>query len=326
MALQSDQPVAEPDGNGRVFAVTGGTGFIGRHLLRSLSHRPELRIRVLSRTGQNDSGQSANLEFVKGDLADRSVLGELLVPGCTLLNLAYGNSCSAQMNLEYAGTLAECCVQSGVATVVHCSTASVYGRVPTSLVDETTPCDPGSEYGRTKLEIEQVYQSRADGAYRLYVLRPTQVFGEGGLALAKMIEEIRSDSGFWRYARESLYGARRLNLLGVATLVDAMIFLADRNGAEPGVYLVSQDNWKENAYSHVADVVYAELGKRRLLPRVPFPPALLQALLRLRARVATDTRRSYSGEKLARAGFIYAENFAEALGKFVSWRVDGGRK
>jgi nucleoside-diphosphate-sugar epimerase len=144
------------------------------------------------------------------------------------------------------------------------------------------------------------------------------VFGTGGPALEKLIEEVKHGNALVQYVRECLYGGRRLNLVSVSTLVNAILFMLSDKDVEPGIYVVSQDKWQENNYRYVADAVYASTGKSKWVPRLSMPVQLLQALLRLRGREEHDTYRNYSSSKLIHAGFKNDECFPEALSKFVT--------
>jgi nucleoside-diphosphate-sugar epimerase len=299
-------------------AVTGGTGFVGRHLMRALAQRPDFSIRLLSRSRPDFDFPTANLEVVTGDLADKGAVAELLTSGCTLVNLAYSNVSAPELNLSNSMALAQACAVAGISTVVHCSTASVFGAPNTRVLHEGVSCVPRSVYGVTKLQIEEAFSHFSNDSYRLFILRPTQVFGTGGPALKKLIEEIKHGNPPVQYVRECLYGERRLNLVSVSTLVNAILFMLSDKDVEPGIYVVSQDEWQENNYRYVADAVYAGIGKSKRMPRLSMPRQLLQTLLKLRGREEHETYRNYSSSKLIHAGFKNEECFPEALNMFIS--------
>ena len=316
MEITQRQPVTSAPCT--TIAVTGGTGFVGRHFMRALVQRPDVSVRLLSRYRPDFNFPTANLEVVTGDLADKGALAELLTPGCTLVNLAYSNVSPPELNLSNSRALAQACAVAGVSTVVHCSTASVFGSPNTRFIHEGVSCVPRSAYGVTKLQIEEAFGHFSKDSYRLFILRPTQVFGTGGPALTKLIEELQHENALVQYGRECLYGARRLNLVSVSTLVNAILFMLSDKDVEPGIYVVSQDEWQENNYRYVADAVYAGIGKSKRMPRLTMPRQLLQTLLKLRGREEHDTYRNYSSSKLIHAGFKNEECFPEALNMFIS--------
>ena len=177
---------------------------------------------------------------------------------------------------------------------------------------------PRSAYGVTKLEIEDAFSHFSKDSYRLFILRPTQVFGTGGPALIKLIEELKHGNALVQYVRECLYGGRRLNLVSVSTLVNAILFMLSDKDVEQGIYVVAQDKWQENNYRYVADAVYAGIGKSKRMPRLTMPVQVLHALLKFRGREEHDTYRYYSSSKLADSGFKNDECFLEALNIFIA--------
>jgi nucleoside-diphosphate-sugar epimerase len=301
-----------------VIAITGGSGFIGKHLIAALSKSDGPEIRVLSRKQTISLPQVGDFKAVIGDLADKNALEALVSPGCTVINLAYSYSNTMAQNIVCATNLAEVCARSNVKRVIHCSTASVFGEVNRRFLDEAEPCNPRSEYGINKYEIEEIFRKHSKFGYQLYTLRPTSVLGVGGLTLNKMINEIRYDGFIKRYLRESVYGARQLNLLGISVLVNAIIFLVEADGVNFGEYIVSQDYAQENNYAFMSDLVYSILGKRKVMPRIRFPWKLLELLLWLKGRHVDDPQRRFSWTKLENAGFRHDRNFVAMLEEYVS--------
>ena len=301
-----------------VIAITGATGFIGRHLIEALSKFERVQIRILSRTDTSRPDQSANLRVVTGNLGDMASLFRLVTPGCTLINLAYSHNSTGEQNVAYARTLAKVCSKVGPKQVLHCSTVSVFGRIGYNVIDERMLCSPSDEYSRAKLEIEEIFRESSSSGFRLFTLRPTAVLGKGGLTLSKLIDEILCDAPIKNYIRQSVYGNRRLNLVGVSTLVDAMLFLMGSDETKCGEYIVSQDDVEENNYKYFSDLVYNEIGVKRTVPRLYLPRQFLEALLRVRGRSVVDASRYYSSSKLRDAGFIFKEDFCSMLRAYIS--------
>ncbi len=70
--------------------------------------------------------------------------------------------------------------EAGVKRIVFSGSVVVYGFQP-GPTDEQGPYEPFSEYGKTKLAAEKVYQAWAeeDPSRSLVIVRPTVVLGEG---------------------------------------------------------------------------------------------------------------------------------------------------
>ena len=79
---------------------------------------------------------------------------------------------------------------------VFCSSAIVYGaKMPTSvLIDETSPLNPASHWGKSKVVCEQTFRRAAErGAFKATVVRPGHTYGPGD----SMNDQQENDSGTW---------------------------------------------------------------------------------------------------------------------------------
>ena len=152
--------------------ITGGAGYIGSHMAHHLVAAGE-KIVVLDNlcTGV-EANLPRNVDFVRGDIADQALVGEILqtrnvdsvihfagsvvVPDSVEQPLAYYAN-----NTSGARSLIEACVRQGVANFIFSSTAAVYGSPPTIPVAEDGPTIPMSPYGRSKLMTEWILQDTA---------------------------------------------------------------------------------------------------------------------------------------------------------------------
>src|SRR3978361_2349772 len=100
-------------------AITGATGFIGRHLLNRLEMRQDAVLLALAHSAPGASMQSSgNLRWLHGDLADDRSLRDLLVPGCTLVHLAFPVHWSHTAHLHATANLAQLVVARKVHRVI----------------------------------------------------------------------------------------------------------------------------------------------------------------------------------------------------------------
>lgn len=146
---------------GRVL-VTGGMGFLGRHLLPALLEAgKEIRVLDLYEAPWKQSG----VAFFRGGLNDADVLGQAL-DGCdTVFHLA-SSTVPASSNADPArdvhdnlvGTvnLLEACREAQCLRIVQASSGgTVYGNITVDQVPEDHPTDPISSYGIVKLAAEK---------------------------------------------------------------------------------------------------------------------------------------------------------------------------
>ena len=169
--------------------ITGGTGFLGRHLVPAL-HNTGVCLRVLTRSPEANPWLQnyENVEVFAGDLRDVENLQEA-VDGCdTIIHAAglfsFWGDASDFRDTNVIGTdnLLRCAVNANISKIIFISSAAVIGNPnPDAIIDETYPPQPADPYQQSKLESEKVCL----GYYREYnlpivILRPGAFYGPMG--------------------------------------------------------------------------------------------------------------------------------------------------
>lgn len=162
---------------GKIIAVTGGTGFVGRAVVRALLDRG-MSVRVLVRPGvkfnQPPTGlNGASAKAVTGDVCEAARVEELVsgADACVhLVGIIRENrsvrpaQTFKRMHVEATRTVVAACEAKGVKRYLH---MSALGASATSR----------AEYGRTKAEGEMVVQrSTLDWT----IFRPSMIHGPEG--------------------------------------------------------------------------------------------------------------------------------------------------
>tara|TARA_R110002020_G_scaffold14225_4_gene50373 strand:- start:2819 stop:3805 length:987 start_codon:yes stop_codon:yes gene_type:complete len=145
--------------------VTGGAGYIGSHMVLSLTDAGETVV-VLDNlvTGFDwaidgravfEQGDAGDVDFVLGLIEKHGITeivhfaGSIVVPESVSNPLKYyGN------NTATSRSLIEAAIKGGVKHFIFSSTAAVYGMTGLAPVVESTPLNPMSPYGRSKLMTE----------------------------------------------------------------------------------------------------------------------------------------------------------------------------
>ena len=304
--------------------IFGASGYIGRHIIQALLRSDDFKIKIISRcpTAKHEGiYKSENLEIFKSDLLNPQLLKGCLKPDCTVINLAYSWNGGEATNVQMAKNLIKECKNNGIKRLVQCSTAAVVGRASEDLVTEETPCRPATTYGITKLKIEKVISEESKSHFDVGVLRPTSVFGPKGEPLKKLAGDMMGGSRARNYLKSCLFGARRMNLVSITNVVDAILFLAmhknDLNGQK---FIVSDDDSPANNFADVEGVLMKKLNiKKYSVPKIPIPLGLLGLLLRAMGRNNTNPRCNYSSEKLKKLGFVPQVVFEDALDEYANW-------
>jgi UDP-glucose 4-epimerase len=194
---------------GRRVLVTGGSGFIGRHVVAALSDA-DAYVRVVDLEPHPDPA----VEVVRGDIADRAVLDGALAGGFDgVVHLAAVTSVLRSIehpDLTYktnvAGTheLLEAARKSGVTALAFASTNAVTGPMRAPAIVESAALEPLTPYGATKAAAEMLMSAyTASYGVRCAYLRLTNVYGPGMQAkdsiVARLMRAIRLNGTFEIY-------------------------------------------------------------------------------------------------------------------------------
>ncbi len=164
--------------------LTGGTGFVGRHLARGLIADGQ-EVRVLSRTPRRATLPDA-VSWARGDLNDPESLRSALVGVDTVVHagalLGDGSApdpALERVNVGGTDAIARAARDVGIRRFVHVSSAGVYGNGDAELPHrETDPPAPSTPYERSKLSAEQSLAAALEGSpVRWTILRPQGLYG-----------------------------------------------------------------------------------------------------------------------------------------------------
>ncbi|HLI63628.1 MAG TPA: NAD(P)-dependent oxidoreductase [Terriglobales bacterium] len=171
--------------------VTGGTGFLGRFLVRALLAKGE-GVRVLARPSRRaDELARAGAELVRGDLSNPESISQAVRGEETVYHLAARVGAPGRrkdyFEANVAGTerVLTACAREGVGQLVYLSSLAVYGPVEAGeRIDEGTPLDAKPEmrdpYAESKIVADRLVSSLAARAgLKTLILRPGIIFGPG---------------------------------------------------------------------------------------------------------------------------------------------------
>jgi nucleoside-diphosphate-sugar epimerase len=184
---------------GKSFVVTGGSGFIGSHVVDRLVAGGARRVvvfdRVIREANLADARRSGLVELVEGDVGDVGLLRRTFSEADGVFHMAVlplGPTVAQprlglEVNVVGAFNVFEAAHQAGVGKVVFSSASSVYGDTDETM-DESHPLGARTMYGASKIAGEYILRSFNDQYGLRYVtLRYMNVYGprqEGGLVMA----------------------------------------------------------------------------------------------------------------------------------------------
>jgi len=285
-------------------AVTGATGFIGRHLVAHLTSRGDEVVQV-------------------GRPLERKPLAAAFRGADTVVHLAGVVSTTrdeeyVEVNVEGTRAVAEAARESG-ARLVHVSSLAAAGPAPPQAPrTEDDPPAPMTAYGRSKLGGERAIAGVP--GLRWTVLRPGVVYGPGDRALLPLF--VLAARGVMPLVGRA---TAAYTFVHVSDLVRAIAAAVDQDAAGETMFVGHPQPVSARA---LLEGVRAAVGRRALIVPVPSPVLWLAALLgdaggALRGRPLPMNSRRYA--ELATEGFVCRVNrLRDRLGVVAEIRLDEG--
>jgi UDP-glucose 4-epimerase len=300
--------------------VTGGSGFIGRHAVASLS-AAGARVRVLDGKPHPDP----DVDVVIGDVGDPDVVDAAFAGGIdSIVHLAAVTSVlrsvenpEATFATNVSGThrLLEAARVAGVSSLVFASTNAVTGPMEAPAIVETAVLKPLTPYGATKAACEMLMSAyTASYGVRCVCLRLTNVYGPGMQAkdsiVARLMRAVRLEREFEIYGD----GRQVRDYVHVSDVIGAVRLGLDREDWSGPVVIGSGTSLSVlEVVDTVRSVTGASLGVRHGPARAGEMPAVI-----------VDPSRALAGGWKPRFGFaegvrgVWEEWSAADLEKIVA--------
>ena len=253
-----------------VIAVSGASGFLGRHLcpeLTSLGHRvvqisrAELRAETLHR----------NLEGVDAVVH--------LAARAHVLNESNSDPRGEfwKANVGLTQMAARSAMRAGVTRFIFLSSAGVLGASsPPRGFDDSSIPSPHDAYTESKLEAERWLKSELDPRTQLVILRPPLIYGPG--ARGNFMRLLRLALNGWPLPIGSFRAQR--SMIGVRNMTNLIAVAATHPGASRTTLLAADEETTSVAELYAA--ISRHAGHRPWL--APLPPAIIRCLLNITGR------------------------------------------
>lgn len=261
----------------KTIAVTGASGFIGRHVVATF-RSAGLEVRALTRRPYGEN--SVVVDYLDADAMARALEGvDVLVHTAGLAHVSARrlDHPAAQFhaaNVDAATRVAGACIRSGVPGMVLVSSAGVLGKEsPVGGFDDSSPPAPYDLYTTSKREAEERVSSlAAHGKLRLIMLRPPTVYGPDAPGSFRRLCSWVARG--WPIPFGAVRGRR--SFLGIRNLCDAIRMAADSSSSGVSPMLVADSAAMTTA--EFAQLIAAAMHKSLHLLSVP--PSLLEWGLR----------------------------------------------
>lgn len=250
--------------------VTGGTGFIGSHLVDTLiADKKYGEIRCLVRSNEKWL-KNKPYKRIKGDLHDLEVLQTAVKGVDVIFHIAGMVKAPNYHTLEYANVdatenLLRIAQKEGVPKMVIMSSLAAAGPSELQPLTEDMPMEPVSMYGKSKKQMEQMIHRSVNDEISVTILRPAAVYGpreDQIYAFFKMADKHISP----------MIGGRnqpRISLVYVDDVVQSCLKAAEHKSKGVKTYFVA--GAEICTWNQIREVTSTVLGKKiiplRLKPR-----------------------------------------------------------
>ena len=269
--------------------VTGGNGFVGRHVVSALQDRGD-NVRVLALPSEDTSSlEERGIAVHRGDIRHRETLTAPMSGVDAVLHLAAMMDVWRPMEqysaVNVAGTENVCraALAAGVRRLVHMSSSSVYGVALGRPADERFPLTPFPDpYPITKaLGDIAVQRMIVEDRLPAVIVRPDQIFGPGDrLHFGRLADRLSAGRGVIVGA-----GHNALPFVYVTDVVQGLLLALDHEDAVGQAYNIAND--RPLTQKQLLHAIARELGAKP--PRLHLPYRALYAAGYAAERLATLT-------------------------------------
>jgi nucleoside-diphosphate-sugar epimerase len=250
--------------------VTGGSGFIGSHLVEALLEKGYDVSCLVRRSSNLQWIEGLDVRLVNGSYTDNDSLVQAVRDMDYVFHVgavldAPDFDTFYRGNVENTVHLLDACVQvnPGLKKFVFLSSIAAAGPAAKGKpLKESDECHPFSLYGKSKLMAEEAVAHYFD-RLPIVILRPTNILGPRQKELLSIIKMLK------KHIMPLLgNGDKQTGICFVQDLVRAIILAAEKPGAAGRTFFVSS----EEAYSwrEMLDFIREELGLAFVV-KIPYP-------------------------------------------------------
>lgn len=214
--------------------VTGGSGFVGSHLVKKLLKLGS-NVRIVD-IEEPDSLIRNDVEFFNIDIRNSEKLNnacngiDYIFHTVSLVPISKADKQFELVNANGTKNIIEAAKDQNVESIVHLSSTSVY-KIPErgDIIDEAYPLEPVASYGRSKFLAEKICLEYMKKDVPISIIRPKTILGPNRLGIYSILFDwIKNNKPIFIFGD----GQNKYSYIGISDLIDAMVQSATKGEGE----------------------------------------------------------------------------------------------
>lgn len=320
--------------------ITGATGFIGKHLVKSLALQKKYKIKCLVRKKSKKKDivflRNSGAEVIYGDVHDKKSLLSAMKNIDAVFHLAGGGRVETtfkkgftelrKLNVDSTENVIESAIKSKVKKFVHFSSISAMGIIVEKKLDENYACKPKTPHEVCKLETEKIMK-KYKNKILITIIRPGIVYGPYALTeiltLANMLKR--------HFFIIPGNGKNLMPMVYVGDIVGGTILAFEKNKKSCEIFILVSEH--EPTFNELINSIKKAMKIKVFIFHFPKPLFILAGFIleklgdifhfpptinSIRARSMTSNR-IYDINKIRNLGYKQKHTLDESINKTIVW-------
>jgi nucleoside-diphosphate-sugar epimerase len=293
--------------------VSGATGFIGKHLVKTLVEQGRDVRCLVRKTSDTQYLKKLGVELFYGDLLNRDSLKNI-VKGVNIVHHLAGEVYSPRsgnyfkINVEGTKNLLEACPPENIERFIFLSSIQAAGpnQMRGILLNEQSPCKPVTSYGKSKLEAERlIYKKYKARAFPSVIIRAPMVYGPGSLKCRSAALFQRINKGNFRLIGKDDH---LISTCYLDNLIHGILLAERHKNAVGKTYFIADQ--KAHTLLQISNTIAQELMVTLPIGRVPVAVAYLITMILLIPNKILNFSRLFSWDTMREITNAWACNIS----------------
>jgi nucleoside-diphosphate-sugar epimerase len=264
--------------------ITGSTGFIGKHLVKTLVEQGRDVRCLVRKTSDTQYLEKLGVELFYGDLLNKDSLKNI-VKGVNIVHHLAGEVYSPRssdyykINVDGTKNLLEVCLPRHIKRFIFLSSIQAAGPSQKQgiLLNERSPCKPITSYGISKLEAEKLICKKYNAsAFPSVIIRAPMVYGPGSLKCRSAALFQRINKGSFRLIGKNDH---LISTCYIDNLIHGILLAETHKNAVGKTYFIADQ--KTHTLLQMSNTIAQELMVKLPIGRVPVSVAYLITMILL---------------------------------------------